>query len=354
MNCNTKTESTKGVLKRHYGKLAGAACLAVSAAMMAFSGSAHAQKKIELTFSTYLPPSYEYIWKPLENFAKRVEEDSEGRVKINMFHSGQLYDGYEEMAALSRGDIDLTSFNDLYASGALPALNVFTMPFLFDDVKHVQATVEKGILEIDLLQELHDKHDIVVIGTAPWEPYQFFMRDKPLKTADDFKGKIWATTGAIDASAIQLLGGSPTNMSSADLYLSFDRGMIDGTPRPLLTGIGRSLDEVAEHLSIGNFGYAVTFLAVNRQKWESLPEDVQEILQNAAAERDREQVERVERFVEEAIAKFESDGMQVHYIDAENLAEMRARTVSAIDEWAASIPNGDQYLELIEQTRTSK
>ena len=40
--------------------------------------------------------------------------------------------------------------------------------------------------------------------------------------------------------AIQL-GSSPTTMSSADLYLSFDRGVIDATPRSLLTGIGRSL-----------------------------------------------------------------------------------------------------------------
>jgi len=225
------------------------------------------------------------------------------------------------------------------------------MPFLFDDIAHVQRTVENGILEIDLLQELHDKHDIVVIGTAPWEPYQFFMRNAPLKTVDDFSGKIWATTGAIDANAIKLLGGSPTNMSSADLYLSLDRGMVDGTPRPLLTGVGRSLDEVTKHLSIGNFGFALTFLSVNRKKWESLPENVQEILRNAAQERDREQVERVEAFVKESIANFESKGMQVHYIDSENIQAMREKTASATKQWAQSIPNGQKYLDLIEQNR---
>src|SRR3546814_13713686 len=72
------------------------------------AASATAAEKYELSLSTYLPPSYEYIYKPLESFAKRAEEKSQGRLKINIFHSGQLFDGYEELAALSRGDIDVT------------------------------------------------------------------------------------------------------------------------------------------------------------------------------------------------------------------------------------------------------
>lgn len=327
-----------------------AAVTALTLASVPFG--AQANKEIKLSISTYLPPSYGYVYTPLENFAKRIEQDSDGQVKVDLFHSGQLYDGYEEMAALSRGDIDITSFTDLYAAGALPALNVFTMPFLFDDIDHVMRTIENGILDIDLKQELYEKHDIVVIGTAPWEPYQFFMRNAPLKTVDDFSGKIWATTGPIDANAVKLLGGSPTTMSSADLYLSLDRGMIDGTPRPLLTGVGRSLDEVAKHLSIGNFGFAVSFLSVNRNKWESLPEDIQEILTNAARELDKEQIELIDAFVTKAIADFEDKGVKVHYIDEDNIQAMRAKTASATQQWADSIPNGQKYLDLIEQNRS--
>jgi TRAP-type C4-dicarboxylate transport system substrate-binding protein len=77
---------------------------------------AHAQE-VELTFSTYLPPAYEYAWKPIENFVQNVEKESQGRIKINVFHSGQLFDGYEELPALSRGDVDIINMTSTYPSG---------------------------------------------------------------------------------------------------------------------------------------------------------------------------------------------------------------------------------------------
>src|SRR3546814_19748324 len=81
----------------------------------------------------------------------------------------------------------------------------------------------------------------LILGVAPFDPYELYSRKDPVLKGDDFKGKVWATTSATDARAVQLLGGSPTGMSSSDLYLSFDRGVINATPRPLITGMGRSL-----------------------------------------------------------------------------------------------------------------
>src|SRR5690625_3272538 len=125
---------------------------------------AQAQDTIELTFSTYLPPAYEYISLPIDNFVKTVEEESQGRVKINVFHSGQLFDGYEELAALSRGDIDMTNMTGTYPGGTVPALNIFTMPFIFEDLGHFQRALDEGLLDQGLSQELHDDHNTLFLG----------------------------------------------------------------------------------------------------------------------------------------------------------------------------------------------
>ncbi len=314
-------------------------------------GTAHAQKPIELTFSTYLPPAYEYIYKPAENFLKAVEAESNGRVKVNIFHSGQLFGGYDELAALSRGDIDITNMTGTYPGGTVPALNIFTMPFVFDDVPHLQRALNEGLMELGINKELFENHNTVVLGVAPLDPYEFYGRNAPILTPDDFKGKVWASTGSSDARALQLLGGSPTMMSSGDLYLSFDRGVIDGTPRPLITGIGRSLHEVAKHLSLATFAFDTSILSINRQKWEALPEDIQAIFREQAKKRDAEQFDMVSKYMEEALAKFESEGMTIARISPENLQAMREITAPAIDEWAAEVPNGQEYLDLIAKTR---
>lgn len=324
---------------------------AALAALIGLSQAAAAEEKFELTFSTYLPPSYEYIWKPVENFIMTVEEKSDGRIKFKVFHSGQLFGGYDELQAVSRGNIDVTNLTGTYPSGTIPALGIFTLPFLFEDVNHLERALKAGLMDLGISQELRDKHNAVVLGTTGLDPYELYSRRSPILKPEDFKGKIWATTGAADARAIQLLGGSPTTMSSADLYLSFDRGVIDATPRPLITGIGRSLFEVVKHVSLAAFTVDTSILTINRKTWERLPKDLQDIMIEAAAQRDTEQFERVRAFIDEALAKYREHGVEIHRLDPEVLKELREATRPAIDEWMKSIPNGEKYLELVNKTK---
>lgn len=324
---------------------------AVIAGVMGFGQSAMAEEKYEITFSSYLPPSYEYIWTPMNNFMAKVEERSEGRVKFNVFHSAQLFDGYEELPALSRGDVDLVNMTSTYPSGTVPALSIFGMPFLFDDADHITRVLQGGLFDLGLGEEMENQHDAVVLGLATWDPGQLYSRRNPILKLDDFKGKVWASTGSIDAEALQMLGGSPTGLPSSELYLSFDRGVIDATPRPMLTGLGRNLYEVMDHLTMATFGIEVAILAINKQKWESMPADIQQIIKEAAAERDQEQYEMVKQFIIDSTAKYESLGVKVHQIDAADLQEMRAKTRPVVDSWAKTVDHSDAYLELVEKMR---
>lgn len=324
---------------------------AVLAGTVGVSGAALAEKPIELTFSTYLPPAYEYISKPIDNFVETVQKESNGRVKINVFHSGQLFDGYEELAALSRGDVDMVNMTGTYPGGTVAALNIFTMPFAFQDIQHLQRALAAGLLDLGIRQELLNDHDTVILGVAPLDPYELYSRTTPVLTVDDFKGKVWASTGATDARAIQLLGGSPTSMSSGDLYLSFDRGVIDGTPRPLITGMGRSLYEVVKHISLANLAIDTSILSINKKKWDALPKDVQDIMIKAAQQRDAEQFERVNAYVQDVLAQFKEKGMTIHRVDEQNLEAMRQATAPAVSEWVAQVKDGDQYLKVIEATK---
>ena len=129
------------------------------------------------------------MWKPLETFIEYVEKESQGRVKIKAFHSAQLFDGYEELPALSRGDIDITTVVSTYASGAMPVLNLFTMPFVFQDTAHLERAAKAGLLDVSIRGEMRDKHGIEVLGLAPIDPYQIYSRRAPVRTAADFRAR---------------------------------------------------------------------------------------------------------------------------------------------------------------------
>lgn len=325
--------------------------LSVGTLSVAISANISAQETYELTFSTYLPPAYEYVWEPIEAFIEHVETASEGAVKINVFHSGQLFGPYDELPALSRGDIDITNMTGTYPGGTIEALTLFTMPFIFDDVNHMQRALQQGLLDLGMRQELAENHTTHVLGVAPWDPYEFYTKGFSIESVDDFAGKTWATTGATDARAMQLLGGSPTSMSSSDLYLSFERGVIDGTPRPLLTGMGRSLYEVADHITLTNFAIDTSILAINADTWDSLTPELQNIFEEAAKARDELQFKMVNDFIENAVEEYQELGMSVSRLDEVMIEQLKSKTQDAIDEWVNSVPDGIRYIELIEETR---
>lgn len=310
-----------------------------------------AQEVHRLVFSTYLPPSYEYIFKPAENFVNAIQERSDGRLHVDLYHSAQLFEGHDELSALSRGDIDITNMTGTYPSASVPAIGVFALPFMFDDIQHLDRAIKAGLLDAGLRETMEQDHDTVILGVAPIDPYELYGRQTPILEHSDFQGEIWATTGATDASAIQLLGGSPTGMASSELYLAFDRGVIDATPRPLITGIGRSLDEVLSHITQATFLVDTSILAMNRQSWERIPEDLQAIILEAAEERDAEQHAMVEAFIADAIAYYEENGVTMHQMSAESVAELRSVTAPVIEEWATNVPNSERYLQIIEETR---
>jgi TRAP-type C4-dicarboxylate transport system substrate-binding protein len=198
---------------------------------------------------------------------------------------------------------------------------------------------------------LEENHDVIILGVAPLDPYQLYSRQEPILEKDDFAGKVWATTGSTDAQTIQALGGSPTGMSSSELYLALDRGVIDATPRPLITGLGRSLDEVIKHITLANFLVDTSILAINRDAWERLPDDLQKIILDAASERDAEQFKMVESFIADAINYYEERGVTIHEMSPQTIAELRKASAEVIEKWAETVSGGDRYLELIESTR---
>ncbi|MBS3786125.1 MAG: TRAP transporter substrate-binding protein DctP [Gammaproteobacteria bacterium] len=313
--------------------------------------TATAQETYQLTFSTYLPPAYEYFWDPVQHFVEEVEANSDGRIQIDVFHSAQLFDGFEELEAVSRGDVDFTAMTGTYPSGTIRPLSIFTLPFVFDDVDHMQRALNGGLLDLGITQEFMDDHGVKILGVAPWDPYEFYTKDQPLESVEDFAGLTWATTGSTDARAMQVLGGSPTGMGSGDLYLAFDRGVIDGTPRPLLTGIGRSLYEVIDHIALGTFSVDTSILSVNAETWDSLPADLQQVVADAAASRDQMQFELVADFIDESIGRYESLGVSVKALEPAVLDNLRAATQPVIEEWLEEVDNGSAYLDLVEETR---
>ena len=311
---------------------------------------ANAQDKIKITFSTFFPMAYEYGVKPIELFMQRVEERSGGRVGFEFFHSAQLFGGKEEFGALARGDIDMAAPVDIYHTGQVPALGITNLPFLWPSPASLQKTLDAGLWDLGLRDALR-ANNIVVLNVAVCGPNQIYARDFPVRGPEDFAGKKWAASGTTAAKAIELMGGAPTTMTSAELYLALQRGTVDGTTRPLLTGIGRKLYEVNKYLTIVNMNYCTIMLAINKDRWDALPADIREIMKGAATERSQDQLALVEAFRDGAIAEFKAKGVEVHIADEAAVAAFKAKMAPVYDWWKGEVEGGERLIEFARRHR---
>ena len=303
-------------------------------------------KPIEIVFSTYMPTSYPYLIKPLENFIAYVEKETGGKVKFKFFHSGQLYKGKEEFGALERGEIDMAAPNDLYLTGIIPNTGISNLPFLWDTPRSMQKSLDAGLWDLGINKEF-EKHNVKVIGTSAGGPYQIYSKGFKVVAPEDIKGHKWGVSGSTASKAIELMGGSPTTMGSGELYMALQRGTINGTTRPLITGLGRKLFEVVDNLSVTNMAYFTCVLAINLEKWDSLPKDVQEVMIKAGKMRDQQQLEMLEAFMADAVKQYKEKGVDVHVSTPEELAKFKERMIPVHEWWLAKVPEGKKYLEFV-------
>lgn len=316
-----------------------------------FCVTTQAKKKnepIKIIFSTYWPVSYEYVWLPVKHFAEKVEKQSNQRVKFKLYHSKQLFGGKEELAALERGDIDMTCPTDQYHTKLIPELGITSLPFLYKDHEHLQKILDAGLWDIGINQKLLE-HNIVVLSAAVGEPFQIYSNEYPVTSPDDIKNKKWGVSGATHRKAIEVLGGIPEVMSSGRLYMEFQKGRISGCTRPLLTGTGRKLYEVVDYLSITNFACYTSFLCINRSKWQSLPEDIQQIILTADKERINQQSRMVKSYIAESINFFEEQGIKVHIPSQKEKDAFKQAMIPVYDWWLKEVPDGQKYIDFVNQ-----
>jgi len=327
-------------------KCVGLACCLVFA--FCFTATAHAQG-VKMVFSSMFPKSYTYVLNPSLDFCKKVETKSGGKVKFDTYHSAQLFGGKEEFAAVGRGNIDVGIPHDIYHTGEVPELGITNLPFMFENVAQAQRILREGLKE--MVRPKIEKANVVLLGWSVFDPYQFYSK-KPIATIEDIKGKIWAVSGTTHTKAIEVLGGSPTMMSSGELYLALQTGTADGTTRPLLTGVGRKLNEVSKYLTLASFSPWGCILIVNKDKWNKLPKDVQEIMRQEGLKWEDELVAQSNEYVKTATKKLAAGGMTVSEMPPAELAKLRKAMAPVYKWWLEKeVPDGQKYIDFVEKHR---
>jgi tripartite ATP-independent transporter DctP family solute receptor len=214
-------------------------------------------------------------------FAKKVEEYTQGRYKVQVFCCSQLGNDPKNIEQLALGGIDFTvSATGSYA-GQVPTLNLTMMPFIID----TYAQGWKFYDESKWLQAQFDKAPPKGFRfLATWEAgFRNMTTKDPLNSPADAKGKKLRTfPNEMMRWQLEAMGFGIQIMPLPEVYLAIQQGAVAGQENPIDTIYSNKFYEVAPNVTLTNHVYSPIPLTVSEKTWQRFsPADQQAVLRAA-------------------------------------------------------------------------
>jgi C4-dicarboxylate-binding protein DctP len=246
-------------------------------------------------------------------FAKRAQELTKGRVKVEVFPNSQLYKDKEEMEALQLGSVQMLAPSlSKFAPLGVKEFEVFDLPFIFDDYNALHK-VTQGAIGQTLLKKLESRG---ITGLAYWDNgFKVMSANRPLKYADDYKGlKMRIQSSKVLDAEMRALGAMPQVMAFSETYQALQTGVVDGTENPPSNLYTQKMHEVQKHLTVTNHGYLGYAVVVNKKFWDGLPADIRAALNKAMEESTKVANDSAYQDNQDALAKVKATGKTAIYI----------------------------------------
>ncbi|WP_212523300.1 TRAP transporter substrate-binding protein [Actibacterium sp. MT2.3-13A] len=265
-----------------FGKTITRLAFGLGAGLLAASASYAADYEFKLHhFLSAKAPAHT---KMLEPWARAVEENSGGKVKIEIFPSMTLGGRPPELITQARdGVVDLVWTVNGYTPGVFARSEVFELPNVFTNDPKAANLAMAAMFESDLKD---DYKGVEVMFLHTHAGNGIHMRDTAVHSPDDLKGKKMRIPTRTGAWVIEALGAAPAAMPVPELPPALQKGVIDGAFIPWEIIPPLKIQEQTKYQIEGadnmRFGGTVFQVSMNKARWDSLPADIQKAFRDAS------------------------------------------------------------------------
>jgi len=254
--------------------------LAMLALLLGPGPSAQAQETVTLTVHHFLSATAPTHAAFIEPWARRLEAESEGRLKFEIFPSMTLGGKAPELYQQVRdGVADIVWTVIGYTPGVFPRAEVFELPTVHRGSATVTNLAIQDIFDEYLAEDFREVQPILVhvhAGNA------LHTVDREVRAIGDVAGLKLRTPTRTGAWMIEAWGAEPVGMPLPEVPQALSRGVVDGVLIPFEVVLPLKIHEMTEYsvegLDARRFGTAVFLFAMNRERYESLPEDLRALI----------------------------------------------------------------------------
>ena len=274
-----------------------------------------------------------------EEFAKRANQRLGDLGHITVFGSSQLGDDETLLIKLKLGTVDF-SLPSTIMSSAVASFGLFEMPYLVQDREHMRRIEEELVWPRLAPDAAARGYELLAV----WENgFRHITNDtRPIEVPEDLRGvKLRTPRGRWRVRLFQTFGANPTPMSLSETFMALQTGVIDGQENPLSQIHSQKFHEVQEFLTLSSHVYTPAFLLAGRERWQSYPEPVREILAATAREVQAFVYEQAKDLDQGLLEDLRASGISVNECDRDRFL---AAGRPIFEEFAREVPRGGELV----------
>lgn len=334
------------VTRRHFMKsgsiLAAAAVLGVG-----YSHPVWAKKrpKFRLKYANNLPVSH-----PMNIRAKQMVEaiaaESEGEIEVRIYPSSQLGNDTDMLAQIRSGAVDFFMLSPIILGSLITRTQISGVGFAFQNYDQVWNAMD-GDLGAAVRQEIEEKSSLMAFEKIWDNGFRIITTsNKSIQTPADLVGlKLRVPPSPLWTSMFRGFEAAPTTINFAETYSALQTKIADGQENPITLVESAKLYEVQKYLSVTNHMWDGFWFLANKNKFKSLPDDVQALIQkhaNQAAMNERADLAQLSLNVKDTL---EAQGMVFNEVDILPFRD-KLKQAGFYDEWHATF--GDELWDTLE------
>ena len=210
-----------------------------------------------------------------------LERETDGRLKLRLYHSGQLGRESEAIDMARFGAIDITRVYSGALNNAFPLTRALCLPYVFDSVAHMRRALDGGLAESVLAG--FASRDLVGLAVYDSGARCFYNTKHPIVTPKDLHSlKLRVANSDIFIELVRLLGANPTPMSLGDTFSGMETHMIDGAENNMRSFHSSRHFEAAQYWSQTEHSYAPDILLLSRSTFDGLSPADRELVRDTA------------------------------------------------------------------------
>lgn len=280
-------------------------------------------------------------------FARLVEEKTEGRVKIEVFPSAQLGEEKDVIEQVQIGAIDITRTSIAPLTEFSPSLNVLQLPYIYNNGEHMWKVLNSSIGD-DFLASV-DEANFIGLGWFDPGARNFYNSQREIKSLADLKGlKIRVMQSELMMDMVAALGASATPLPYGEVYSSIQTGVIDGAENNWPSYDTSSHFEVAKYYTIDEHLRVPEIILASKIAMEKVSAEDLALIKEAAKEAQAYQREQWAAKEKVSRDKVIAAGTIVTELDDAAKAEFSAAMQPVYDKYAAD------YADIIKQIQDMK